>query len=389
MAYQNSEFGFTTRVANATLLLVAAWVLSAVAGQSASAQAYKVIHEFSGNNGQSPFASVLEVGGVLYSTTVDGGPNAQGTVFKLRGTAEVVLYGFTGGSDGGNPLGGLISDSKGNFYGTTPIGGAFGSGTVFKVNSSKNVTVLYNFAGGADGDQPQCGLVRDAAGNLYGTTVLGGKSGNGTVFKVATNGKETVLHSFNGTDGQYPYAGLLRDSAGNLYGTTGGDDAKTWGTVFKLDNRGVETVLYHFKGGADGALPTGALIQDSAGNLYGTTLDGGSGNGVVFKVSPRGAETVLHKFTGGVDGAHPLGSLVQDANGNLYGTTNLGGKLNLGTVFEVEGVGKETVLHSFAGGKQDGAYPQAGLVRDSQSNLFGTASFGGATNDGILFELSP
>src|SRR5271157_1456393 len=312
-----------------------------------------------------------------------------------------VLYTFTGSPDGAVSDGGLVRDAQGNLYGTTSQGGdpacTNGCGTVFKVNTTGNETVLYSFTGGADGAYPGAGLLRDAQGNLYGTTGQGGAlacnapNGCGTVFKVDTTGKETVLYSFTGgADGSTPEAGLLPDAQGNLYGTTsqGGDPACTngCGTVFKVDTTGKETVLYSFTGLPDGASPTAGLVQDAQGNLYGTTSQGGdpactNGCGTLFKVDTTGNETVLYSFTGtGGDGSEPYGGLVLDAQGNLYGTTSQGGDPactnGCGTVFKVDTTGKETVLYSFTGGA-DGAIPYAGLVPDAQGNLYGTTSQGG------------
>ena len=144
-----------------------------------------------------------------------------GVVYKLdRGGHETVLYTFGGGADGGNPYAGVIPDSAGNLYGTT-YGGAAGAGVVFKVNTASQETVLYSFTGGADGWAPNAGVISDSAGNLYGTTVNGGTAGRGVVYKLDTAGQETVLYSFRGgADGAFPFAGVIRDSAGNLYGTT-------------------------------------------------------------------------------------------------------------------------------------------------------------------------
>src|SRR5271157_94942 len=260
-------------------------------------------------------------------------------------------------------------------------------------------SVLYTFTGSPDGAGPDAGLVRDAQGNLYGTTGDGGASGAGTVFKVDTTGKETVLYSFAGTggDGANPYAGLLRDAQGNLYGTTaGGGDLACLapygcGTVFKVDMTGNETVLYSFTGtGGDGASPRAGLLPDAQGNLYGTTSLGGdlacnapAGCGTVFKLDRTGKETVLYSFTGGADGGRPVAGLVQDAQGNLYGTTASGGDLaclapyGCGTVFKVDMTGNETVLYSFTGTGGDGIQPLAGLVLDTLGNLYGTTSQGG------------
>lgn len=223
---------------------------------------------------------------------------------------------------------------------------------VFKVDKNGNETVLYSFTGGADGGFPEAGLVLDAAGNLYGTTESGGDtscgppSGCGTVFKVDKAGNETVLHAFaGGTDGSTPLAGLVRDAVGDLYGTTvsggsGGTSCGGCGTVFKVDRSGTETVLYSFAGDPDGASPEGGLIQDGEGNLYGTTAGGGANfNGTVFKLDKTGIETILYNFAGQADGTGPAGTLARDAAGILYGTTSGGGGINgteFGTVFMIK-----------------------------------------------------
>jgi len=266
--------------------------------------------------------------------------------------------------------------------------------------------VLYNFSGGtSDGEEPYSGVVRDAKGNSYGTTALGGANGFGTVFKLSATGKETVLYSFRGgTDGAYPYAGLVRDKLGNLYGTTTGGGQADNGTVFKLvlgsNGKWTETVLHRFAGYStgDGSVPTAALILH-AGNLYGTTNKGGipkSGppnNGTVYKLSPgsngKWTETVLYSFSlEGGDGFNPYAGLVLDGAGNLYGTTTDGGSDDSGTVFKLDTAGLETVLHSFAGTGGDGATPYAGLVFDAAGNLYGTTSAGGgASGLGTVFKI--
>ena len=237
----------------------------------------------------------------------------------------------------------LTQDSKGNLYGTTLGGGEFcmeygGCGVVFRVDRTGNETVLYNFCPNGwgkctDGAFPQAGLIRDAAGNLYGTTSGGGAHGVGTVFKLCPTGAETVLYSFaGGADGANPFAGFIRDEAGNLYGTTTGGGPSGQGTVFKVDPAGSETVLYSFTGGTDGGYPEAGLIRDEKGNLYGTTFFGGLDSpfcsyfcGVVFKVDTTGLETVLYSFTGGADGLNPGAGLMLGKGGDLYGTTAYGG----------------------------------------------------------------
>jgi uncharacterized repeat protein (TIGR03803 family) len=231
-----------------------------------------------------------------------------GTVFKLdKNGKETVLYNFKGGaSDGAGPEASMIRDASGNLYGTTFYGDGVtcngsdgvGCGTVFKLNKTGKETVLYRFAGGFDGENPTSALVLDAAGNLYGTTYSGQPLGFGVVFMIDKSGKETVLHTFAGhPDGTNPQAGLVRDSAGNFYGTTANGGIlgcalqEGCGTIFKVDKNDQETVLYSFTGGADGANPMGGLVQDAHGNLYGTAYAGGTGCGglgcgVVFKLTP-------------------------------------------------------------------------------------------------------
>jgi uncharacterized repeat protein (TIGR03803 family) len=315
-----------------------------------------------------------------------------------------VLYSFAGGSDGAYPEAGLIKDLAGNLYGTTTGGGiSYGYGTVFELAPDGIETVLYAFTGGSDGNDPYAGLIRDSAGNLYGTTAFGGARHYGTVFELAPDGTETVLHSFTGSDGADPFAGLIKDKAGNLYGTTeeGGStscEGYGCGTVFELAPDGTETVLHAFTGGNDGDDPIGGLIKDSAGNLYGTTVNGGGtgcgyGCGTVFKLAPDGTETVLYAFTGGSDGAGPAAGLIKDSAGNLYGTTEGGGGTSCnsgygcGTVFEFAPDGTETVLHAFTGGN-DGATPFAGLIKDSAGNLYGTTFLGGTYGGGVVFKVA-
>jgi uncharacterized repeat protein (TIGR03803 family) len=235
------------------------------------------------------------------------------------------LYSFTG-DDGAHPQSSLIADPAGNLYGTTAGGGVSGQGTVFQLDSSGTPTVLYSFTGGSDGGTPVAGLIADAAGNLYGTTNRGGATAFccGTVFQLTPAGDLNVLHSFTGSsDGGSPAAGLIADAAGNLYGTTTSGGAGFSGTVFQLDSTATFTVLHSFTVSEGFDLRAG-LIADAAGNLYGTTLDGGAfGYGTVFQLAPDGTLTVLHSFIRN-DGTHPFAGLLSDAAGNLYGTTQLG-----------------------------------------------------------------
>jgi uncharacterized repeat protein (TIGR03803 family) len=202
-----------------------------------------------------------------------------------------------------------------------------------------------------------------------------------------------VLYSFNlsAGDGFLPFGGsLLRDSAGNLYGTTEFGGSQGVGTVFKLDPSGTFTVLHNFPGNStDGYEPFGTITRDKAGNLYGATVFGGAFNfGTVFKIDTTGTETVLHSFsaTGG-DGAMPDGGLLLDGAGNLYGTTYAGGNSYFGTVFKLDTSNTETILHTFSG--TDGRSPDLGLVRDSKGNFYGTAQYGGKYGGGVVFQVTP
>lgn len=342
---------------------------------------------------------------VMILPGVIGGKSADAQTFNI-------LYTFTGQADGGQPVGGVIRDSHGDLYGTTCCGGSYGAGTVFMVDKSGNETVLYSFTGGADGDQPFASLIRDAKGNLYGTTYWGGVStecnggtGCGVVFKLDTTGKETVLHAFTGAggDGANPYDGLVQDHKGTLYGTTvnGGNLIACdggCGVAFSVDMGGNEKVLHSFAAGTDGANPFAGLVRDDEGNLYGTTAYGGSyGDGTVFELEhseePEYSwrERLLYTFTGGSDGGQPLlGYLLRDAKGNLYGTTVRGGASSCaylcGTVFEVERSGRERALYGFLQGT-DGANPYGGLVADAEGNLYGTTNQGGVGNHGTVFKL--
>jgi uncharacterized repeat protein (TIGR03803 family) len=374
-----------------SLLALTAISLATASVANAGNSGFKTLYNFTGgSDGSLPLASLItDKAGNFYGTTLLGGTHGAGTVFKLSPKGvETTLYSFANGNDGFEPIGGLVADKAGNLYGTTQGGGNSQSGTVFKVTASGAETVLYTFTGGSDGGAPRAGLIMDKAGNLYGTTLLGGKSGNGAgvVFKLAPDGTETVIHTFTGLDGAGPEAGLIQDKAGNLYGTTPYGGANDWGTVFKVAPDGTETVLYSFADGSDGATPLASVMADKAGNLFGTASGGGAfNNGVVFELTPDGTETALYAFTGGNDGGLPAGNVISDKDGNLYGTTRFGGAMGEGVVFELAPDGSESVLHTFAFAK-DGAQPVDGLIMISH-DLYGTAQEGGADGEGVVFKL--
>jgi uncharacterized repeat protein (TIGR03803 family) len=385
------------RVTYATALAV---LLAAVAlaPHSVQAQTENQLYAFKNGptDGQLPFTGVVrDPRGNLYGTTGYGGTFNLGTVYKLSKHVRTLLHSLNGKTDGAYPSS-LLLDGAGNLYGTAGVYGAHNCGTVFRLGRRGNLTVLHAFArSSSDGCLPN-NLIRDASGNLYGTTEYGGPTNAGTVFKVDTAGKETVLYSFTGgvlggKDGASPLGGIIRDAAGNLYGTTYGGGPDNFGTVYKVDAAGNETVLHAFTGAnIDGEYPQGALAQDSAGNLYGTTQIGGTANsGTIFKVDPAGNESVLFSFTQQAQGADPQSSLVLDAAGNLYGSTGVSGTYDAGVVFKFDlATATETVLHNFGKGF-DGQAPIGALTLDAAGHIYGATQQGGAANAGTVFVIVP
>jgi uncharacterized repeat protein (TIGR03803 family) len=366
---------------------------------------FTTLHSFKVfSNGANPWSALVQGSdGNFYGTTFFGGTNGgNGTVFKISTNGALTsLYSFTGGNDGSKPDAGLVQGSDGSLYGTTIYGGTNDAGTVFKISTNGALTSLYSFTGGNDGSGPEAGLVQGRDSNFYGTTTGGGTNGgNGTVFKISTNGALTSLYSFTGTnDGARPYAGLVQGNDGSFYGTTwGGGTNGGQGTVFKINTNGVLTTLYSFAGGNDGAYPFAGLVHGSDGNFYGTTSAGayyspplGEGYGTVFKISTNGSLTTLYSFTGTNDGGSPNG-LVQGRDGNFNGTTGGGGtytnqsSYGCGTVFKISANGVLTSLYSFTG-TNDGGGPN-GLVQGSDGNFYGTTWGGGTNGIGTVFKIS-
>jgi uncharacterized repeat protein (TIGR03803 family) len=389
--------------------LVAAVAFSSLS-LGAYAQTFKVLYTFTNvSNGFFPTGTLaLDGNGNLFGTTQAGGNTSCnnnfmpgcGLVFKVDSSGkETVLHKFTG-SDGANPVAGPILDSAGNLYGTTSVGGPNSGGTVYKVTSSGAESVLYGFNSNdqANGVYPIGPVLRDSTGNLYGTTSGGGA---GTVFKLDTSNKLTTLYVMAGAydDGGLPYGALLRDSAGNLYGTDSSNGDNGGGTIFKVDPKGTETVIYAFKNINDGSQPWAGLLL-KGGRAFGTTYGDQNHFGTVYSVTPAGVVTTIYSFKGGADGGRPAyGTLVTDSAGNLYGTASQGGGVNnncpnssCGVVFELSPNGSNwtyKVLHTFTGGA-DGGEPLGGLTIDASGNLYGTAAFGGgATGLGTVFEVTP
>ena len=399
-------------------LLFAFLILSLLAAQAQ--RNFRVLHAFgAGNDGAGVWDSVtIDVSGNIYGTTSGRGAYGGGTVFRLTPGStghwsETILHNFGRQNDGAGPLGGVLIGPSGVLYGTTQVGGAYSAGTVFELASGPHgwkETTLYSFGNNDLACCPWGNLTLDPDGNLYGT--------GGSAFELSLGSKkwvESILHSFtarNG-DGAAPFAGPIRDAAGNLYGTTrygGGSNecADGCGTVWELQppegDEGlgaaawIEHILHRFGfSDNDGVWPgLGQLAMDSQGSLYGTAQGGKTGAGIIFKLShPAGEssekwrETILYNLTGGANGDTSQG-VILDKAGNLYGTTLYGGNGN-GVVFalspQADGSWKYTLLHTFVG--TDGSQPDANLTLGPHGKLYGTTATGGAHGGGVVFQLTP
>jgi uncharacterized repeat protein (TIGR03803 family) len=368
---------------------------------------------FTGLNGSGPAGDLLKINGNLFGTTSSGGPPStmgptSGTVFELNESTGMLttLATFTG-PNGAGPAGGLVADAMGDLFGTTVHGGASGAGTVFEIPYNPTsagygpLMSLASFDGTTEGGNPYGTLAEDSAGNFYGTTSSGGTDGLGTVFQIsrttAGGWSITTITSFDGTHGAVPLAGVIVGPNRSLYGTTSqGGAFLGQGTVFMVPfttagTYGPLTTVASFSG-PNGAFPQAPLTLDSSGNLFGTTFMGGvDGDGTAFEV-PSGSGTILDLASfDGAHGALPGGDLTFDSNGNLYGTTLDGGADGDGTIFQVP-AGSNVATHppqpcivaTFSG--PDGANPSAGVLVDSNGNLWGTTFDGGASNDGTVFQ---
>ena len=435
-----SNFDINLRARRVILCLVPFLAAGILAVQ---AQTFTVLHEFTGgSDGSNPYSSlVMDRSGSLYGAAPFGGSQmcetqngiGCGTVFKLAhktgGWVFSPLYGFTGYSDGNNPVGSLAIAPDGTIYGTTDGGGLLncrdtfgdGCGTVFHLQPPPTFcrsflcpwdqTVLYQFTGGSNGNDPLAGVVLDGAGNLYGTLYQGGASQLGAAYEVSRSGSgwtESTIHSFaGGADGADPIAGLIFDGSGNLYGTTefGGSagtcTAGGCGTVFQLAPSGsgwTLNIIYNFPGSYN--LPLGGLIFDPQGNLYGTFADGVNG---VFELTPtNGNWTFTSLYTQDYSGLEAFRStLARDSAGNLYGTAEYGGDFTncphgCGTVYELTPSGDDwiyTQLYAFTG-LDDGSLPVGGVVLDGDGNIYGTTYEGGAhqcgaVGCGVIWEITP
>jgi uncharacterized repeat protein (TIGR03803 family) len=374
----------------------------------------QVLKSFSALNsdGRLPGDNVtllVATNGLLYGTTSQGGVSDVGTIFRIAhdGTGYEILKSFSGEpDDGANPASGLIQAHDGFLYGTTSCGGTCGPGTVFRIDADGgNYSVLKSFGTSPnDAAFPVAPLAEGTNGFLYGTTMLGGSVGKGTVFAIdPKSGFTQVLKSFVGAagDGAEPRAGLLLAQDGMLYGSTFSGGGEGLGTLFGLRQDGsFYRVFYQFTM-STGANPTGFLIQDSAALLYGTTTGGGSStNGTIFQVDPDGiSHSLLHSYEATCDrGAVPAGALLLASDGALYGLTRDGGMgiygpaSGQGTLFKLEyragSPDQHTLLWSFSRAGGDGVDPQFGLVEPADGRLYGVTTAGGAFGQGTVFGLN-
>lgn len=396
------------------LLALAMLGVMSMLATAGRAQTFTVLHNFSnGADGGEPSAGLsMDLAGNSYGTASTGGntsgscshpnPPGCGTVFKLSrkgsGWVFTTLYTFSG-PDGRNPLARVIIGPDGSLYGTTSLGGDADEGTVFNLRPPAAAckaalcpwteTVLHSFQG-SDGAQPTFGdLVFDGAGNIYGTTPYGGQGDRGTVYELtrANGWTETVLYKFQGgNDGATPYGGVVFDQAGNLWGTTGYGGGYDDGTIYQLVPSGggwTESVVYHFPGGSDGANPYAGLIVDQSSNFYGATFGDNGTTPKVYELSPtNGGWTFSVLYSLGANQGI-IGKLAMDAAGNLYGTNYY----DIPEVFRLTPSNAGWTLTGSWGGI--GSAPFGNVIFDGSGNLYTTASNGGPSEVGLVFEITP
>jgi uncharacterized repeat protein (TIGR03803 family) len=343
--------------------------------------------------------------GSFYGTTVANGWDGHGTVFRVTPAGVLTTLVEFGSSGPRLPRAGLVQGSDGNFYGTTSANGYDGYGTVFRMTPAGGLTTLVEFARkgvSQFGSEPQAGLVQGSDGDFYGTTLVGGTEGHGTVFKITPARELTILVEFTdkgpSNKGRLARAGLLQGSDGNFYGTTNEGGAKGLGTVFRMTPSGELATLVEFTGNDGlfkGSNLCAGMVQGRDGNFYGMTNGGGrDGMGTVFRMTPAGEFTTLVEFSGNEApalGAHPLAGLTLGADGNFYGTTQMGGANDLGTLFRMTPQGVLTTLVEFGNTNlsNNGKFPAARLVQGRDGNFYGTTNYGGAKDAGTVFRMTP
>jgi uncharacterized repeat protein (TIGR03803 family) len=380
-------------------------VLGCVTATGACAQTYTVLASFDGGDGAGPQVGAVLIQGMdgdLYGTASGGGSGPQGgygTIFKSTLAGTITALHLFQGTDGRFPTG-LLLTTGGNIYGITAAGGKYHDcGTIFQLAANSTFNTLFDFHGGNSACFVYGHLVLGVDGNAYGTSLTGGGNNDGTIFEAIPSEGVPTLHSFDFVDGVSPWAGLTLGMDGNFYGTTpyGGTNEgcyvsgqTTCGTVFKITMGGTFTTLHDFDG-TDGSGAYAPLIQGRDGNFYGTSSPSGMPGeyGSIYQMTPSGTVTVLHNFDGD-DGAGPFAPLIQATDGNFYGTTEGGGANDYGTIFRITPEGVLTTLYSFCEeGREclDGGEPLVGLLQSTNGVLYGMTRLGGASNQGVIFNL--
>ena len=357
----------------------------------ATAQPYKPLAHFSGQEGEPVAGLIRGSDGAYYGTTLSGGKYGLGSVYKLtpRGNtlAFATLHEFRD-AEGTRIFGALVQATDGYFYGTASYGGPSGSGTLFRMSPSGRVRVLHAFDAETTGELPEGGLIQASDGYLYGTTLRGGAGNSGTVFRTDTAGTITVLHAFDyWSTGASSTAPLVEGRDGRLYGTTSAGGAFGQGVLFRIDTGGALTVLHSFDERTTGSIP-GAVMQARDGNLYGTTFNGGAfGAGTLYRATTAGQVTVLRSFDPSREGGHPTAGLTQGQDGALYGTTGWGGPRGVGAAFRAGTSGGFGILHAFEV-NTTGSYPSGALLEIVDGVFYGTAVRGGPYGPGTVFRVN-
>jgi len=403
--------GATLVIMLTLLFLIFLFLFLTLTAQPAQGQTFSVLHNFTGGgDGARPDGLILDRAGNLYGTTFQGGlinnlcPAGCGTVFKMSNRAGgwilAPLYQFQGTPSDGTVPQNPIFGPNGRIYGTTAGGSVFELAppvtACLTSSCSWSHTQLYDL-----GDVVPFGDVAfDRTGDVYGATFSGGEYNAGSVYELTPAGSgwmETVIYSFQWYVADQPEGGVIFDAAGILYGTTPfAEGYGCAGIVYNLtpsEGGWTLSVFHCFNGSEDGGMPVGDLIFDPAGNLYGTTYTGGpEGGGTVYMLTPSGEATVLYGFDGS-DGV-PLYGVSMDAAGNVYGTTYCDGTCQdapYGTVFMLRrsnGSWTYSLLHTFTGGS-DGGQPEGAVAIDANGNVYGTAAQGGGYGAGVVFEITP
>ena len=309
-------------------------------------------------------------------------------------TGELTTIRSFNGPTGQAPTEALTLGNDGIFYGVTSTGGLNGQGTVFRVTTDGAITVLHNFDSTTDGLRPRGKLLLASDGNFYGVTQSSGPAGGGTVYRISTGGSFSVVHAFttSGAQGKTPLAGLIQGADGALYGTTqAGDiegDGMGDGTLYQLTLTGSFAVLHFFDfetSGVGGYAPNTSLVQGSDGNFYGVTREGGdNGAGTVYRLGADGSFTNLYSFKGTTDGSTPLGPLVEGNNGVFYGLTTEGGGSNRGTFFSITGSGTLTTVRTLITGDPLLTSQTTGLTKSGDGTFYLTAASGTSGTGAIL-----